>query len=61
MNDIFDDILGERGLRYKRNVLVICLVATLVWLAHINLGKVSTFGVNLEEYTGNKTQAAWTV
>ena len=41
------DIIGERGLRYKRNVLAISLVVTILWLTAAHLEDVSLFGVKL--------------
>ncbi len=41
------NILGERGLRYKRNVLAASLVVTVILWAGTSLGDVSIFGVSL--------------
>lgn len=57
--DVSDEsILGERGLRYKRNTLVASLIATVLYLTDAPLGKAELFGVGL---SGVKDQeaAAW--
>ena len=56
------NILGERGLRYKRNVLAASLVATVILWAGTSLGEVSIFGVSLvRSEIENKEAVAWGV
>ena len=56
------NILGERGLRYKRNVLAASLVATVILWAGTSLGDVSIFGVSLvRSEIENKEAVAWGV
>ena len=56
------NILGERGLRYKRNVLAASLVATVILWAGASLGDVSIFGVSLvHSEIENKEAVAWGV
>ena len=56
------NILGERGLRYKRNVLAASLVATVILWAGTSLGGVSIFGVSLvRSEIENKEAVAWGV
>jgi len=56
------NILGERGLRYKRNVLAASLVATVILWAGTSLGDVSIFGVSLvRSEIENKEAGAWGV
>jgi len=56
------NIFGERGLRYKRNVLAASLVATVILWAGTSLGDVSIFGVSLEKSNlENREAAAWAV
>ncbi len=56
------NILGERGLRYKRNVLAASLVATVILWTGTSLGDVSIFGVSLgRSETENKEAIAWWV
>ena len=54
------NILGERGLRYKRNVLAISLIVTVLAWTNAPLGEVSLFGVSLPEHT-NSESISWTV
>ena len=53
-------ILGERGIRYKRNTLAANLIATVLYLTKASLGDVSLFGVSLSNVQ-DKEAAAWTV
>lgn len=56
------NILGERGVRYKRNVLAANLVATVILWAGTSLGDVSVFGVSLAKSNiENRDAAAWSV
>ncbi len=56
------NILGERGLRYKRNVLAASLVATVILWTGTSLGDVSIFGVSLvRSEIENKEAVAWGV
>jgi len=54
------NILGERGIRYKRNTLVASLIATVLYLTNAALGDVSLFGVSLSNVE-DKEAAAWIV
>ncbi len=54
------NILGDRGLRYKRNVLAISLIVTVLAWTNAPLGDVSLFGVSLE-HTTNSERTAWAV
>lgn len=53
-------ILGERGIRYKRNTLAASLIATVLYLTDAPLGKVSLFGVSLSNVE-DKEVAAWMI
>ena len=53
-------ILGERGIRYKRNTLAASLIATVLFLTSAPLGDVSLFGVSLSEVQ-DKEVAAWAI
>ncbi len=53
-------ILGERGIRYKRNTLAASLIATVLYLTSAPLGDVSLFGVSLSKVQ-DKEVAAWTI
>ena len=56
------NILGERGVRYKRNVLAANLVTTVIFWAGTSLGDVSVFGVSLaKSEIENREVAAWSV
>lgn len=54
------NILGERGLRYKRNVLAISLIVTVLAWTGASLGSASLFGVSLSQST-NSEIIAWTI
>ncbi len=54
------NILGERGIRYKRNTLVASLIATVLYLTNAALGDVSLFGVSLSNVE-DKEAAAWKI
>ena len=54
------NILGERGVRYKRNTLAASLIATVLYWTNASLGDVSLFGVSLSNVQ-DKEAAAWTV
>ena len=49
------NILGERGLRYKRNTLAISLIVTVLAWTNAPLGEVSLFGVSLSEHTNSES------
>ena len=53
-------ILGERGIRYKRNTLAASLIATVLYFTSAPLGDVSLFGVSLSKVQ-DKEVAAWTI
>ena len=53
-------ILGERGIRYKRNTLAASLIATVLFLTNAPLGDVSLFGVSLSSFQ-DKEAAAWII
>ena len=53
-------ILGERGIRYKRNTLAASLIATVLYWTKAPLGDVSLFGVSLSNVQ-DKEAAAWTI
>jgi len=53
-------ILGDRGLRYKRNTLAACLIVTVLYWTDAPLGDVSLFGVSLSNVE-NKEAAAWLI
>ncbi len=54
------NILGERGIRYKRNTLAASLIATVLYWTEASLGDVSLFGVSLSN-AEDKEATAWTV
>ncbi len=54
------NILGERGIRYKRNTLAASLIATVLYWTNAPLGDVSLFGVSLSNVQ-DKEAAAWTI
>jgi len=54
------NILGERGIRYKRNTLAASLIATVLYWTNASLGDVSLFGVSLSKVQ-DKEVAAWTI
>ena len=54
------NILGERGIRYKRNILAASLIATVLYLTNAALGDVSLFGVSLSNVE-DKEAAAWKI
>ena len=53
-------ILGERGIRYKRNTLAASLIATVLYWTNASLGDVSLFGVSLSNVE-DKEAAAWII
>jgi hypothetical protein len=53
-------ILGERGIRYKRNTLAASLIATVLYWTKAPLGDVSLFGVSLSNVQ-DKEAAAWII
>ena len=53
-------ILGERGFRYKRNILAASLIATVLYLTNATLGDVTLFGISLSNVE-DKEAAAWTI
>ncbi len=53
-------ILGERGIRYKRNTLAASLIATVLYWTHAPLGDVSLFGISLSNVE-DKEASAWTI
>ena len=53
-------ILGERGIRYKRNTLAASLIATVLYWTNAPLGDVSIFGVSLSNVQ-DKEAAAWII
>ena len=53
-------ILGERGIRYKRNTLAASLIATVLYWTNASLGEVSLFGVSLSNVE-DKDAAAWII
>ena len=53
-------ILGERGVRYKRNTLAASLIATVLYLTRAPLGEVSLFGVSLSNVE-DKEAAGWMI
>ena len=53
-------ILGERGMRYKRNTLAASLIATILYWTNAPLGEVSLFGVSLSNVE-DKEPAAWAI
>ena len=53
-------ILGERGVRYKRNTLAASLIATVLYWTSAPLGEVSLFGISLSNVE-DKEAAAWTI
>ena len=53
-------ILGERGARYKRNILAASLIATVLYLTNATLGDVTLFGISLSNVE-DKEAAAWTI
>lgn len=54
------NIIGERGIRYKRNVLAISLIVTVLDWTNAPLGGVSLFDVSLPE-DANAENFAWTI
>ncbi len=54
------NILGERGIRYKRNTLAASLIATVLYLTNASLGDVSLFGVSLSNVE-DKEAVAWMI
>ena len=54
------NILGERGIRYKRNTLAASLIATVLYWTNAPLGDVSLFGVSLSNVQ-DKEAAAWMI
>ncbi len=54
------NILGDRGVRYKRNTLAASLIATVLYWTNASLGDVSLFGVSLSNVE-DKEAAAWIV
>lgn len=54
------NILGERGIRYKRNVLAISLIITVLAWTNAPLGGVSLFGVSLPESVDSEA-TAWAI
>jgi len=54
------NILGERGIRYKRNILAASLIATVLYWTEASLGEVSLFGVSLPNVE-DKEADAWTI
>ena len=59
--DVSDaNILGERGLRYKRNTLAASLIATVLYWTDAPLGEVNFFGVGLSNVKDQEA-VAWTV
>ena len=53
-------ILGERGIRYKRNTLAASLIATVLYWTNASLEGVSLFGVSLSNVE-DKEAAAWII
>ena len=53
-------ILGERGIRYKRNILAASLIATVLYWTKAPLGDVTLFGVSLSNVQDKET-AAWII
>ncbi len=60
MDKLSPNILGERGMRYKRNTLAASLIATVLYLTNAPLGEVSLFGVSLSNVE-DKEPAAWAI
>ena len=60
MDEMSPNILGERGMRYKRNTLAASLIATVLYLTNAPLGEVSLFGVSLSNVE-DKEPAAWAI
>ena len=55
-------ILSERGLRYKRNVLAVSLVTTIILYADLSLSEARLFGLSLDRpESAHEEAAAWVV
>ncbi len=53
-------VLGERGVRYKRNTLAASLIATVLYWTNAHLGEVTLFGISLSDVE-DKEAAAWMI
>lgn len=55
------DILSEKCLRYKRNVLAIAIIAIVILYSKSELSEATLFGVKLSEGISNGEQLAWMI
>ena len=55
MRDLDSEIIGEKALRYKRNVLVTSFVLIVVQIVpNLDITKIMLFGTSLKQVTGGE-------